>query len=193
MKKYLFIVLLVGFWGCVPPQTNKPQVIVSNPNLKPSNYKIAILPTTNNGNPKKLLNYEVSSKFQIALKEIGFKVVNYQIVEGIINEFGLGAQEKLTTTQLKTIQEKLKCDALCISSIEYKYVPPQGGANVNAYGGVARESGGFYSPVSESIAIINYNTFDTIIESTIQMNYNRSMSEDIINALKSKLIKPTPQ
>ena len=193
MKKYLFIVLLVGFWGCVPPQTNKPQVIVSNPNLKPSNYKIAILPTRNNGNPKKLLDYEVSSKFQIALKEIGFKVVNYQIVEGIINEFGLGTQEKLTTAQLKTIQEKLKCDALCISSIEYMYVPPQGGANVNAYGGVARESGGFYKAVSESIAIINYNTFDTIIESTIQVNYNRSMSADIISALKSKLIKPTPQ
>jgi len=193
MKKYLFIVLLVGFWGCVPPQTNKPQVIVSNPNLKPSNYKIAILPTTNNGHPKKLLNYEVSSKFQIALKEIGFKVVNYQIVEGIINEFGLSAQEKLTTAQLKIIQEKLKCDALCISSVDYRYVPSQGGANVNAYGGVSRESGGFYQGISESIAIINYNTFDTIIESTIKANNNRSMSADIVSALKSKLIKPTPQ
>jgi len=129
----------------------------------------------------------------MGLKEMGFKVVNYQIVESIINEFGLEAHVKLTTTQLKNIQEKLNCDAVCISSIEYSYLPSQGGAYVNAYGGSANEIGGRYEMLSESIAIIDYNTFDTILEATIRANSGRSMSADIISALKSKFINPKPK
>jgi len=187
MRKYLLVILLIGFWGCATTTgTYIPPTIVIKPNFSPKDYKVAMLPTKNNGNPDKLLNYDVAGKFQMGFREMGFKVVNYQITESIMRDMDLEPDANLSATQLKEIQEKLNCNAVCLSSVENIHMPSFGSGGVNAYGGRASTVGETYSPSSESLSIIDYTTFETLVDVHIRRSSGKSMSSSIIAELKKK-------
>ena len=194
MKNYLKVLLfgLLVFGGCAPAYVNKPSIVIA-PNLIASNYKIAVLPTQNNGNPDKLIDYNVAGKFQTGLREIGFKVVNYQIIEGVMKDLGLDAHSKPSANQLKDIQEKMNCNAICLSSVDNTLIPAIGQAGVNAYGGSASTREEYYRPSSESLTIIDYTTFETLVEVHTRRNPGRSMSSDIVMELKKRFNPNQPR
>ena len=194
LKKEMKFCILAIFsyisFNCATAPSITPPTISAIDNLNPSSYKIAVLPTLNNNNPEKKVDYGVTQRFQGALQESGFRVVNYQIVEAMMRELYIDPTSPLSISQQKQLQQKLNADALCLSSIENTKIPARGTAYGNTYGSGAGVTGEFYAPNSETLSIIDVRTFEEIMNVYIQRSaIEQSMSADIAKSIKQRFGK----
>ena len=161
---------------------------ISSSLANPSNYTIAVLPTLSVGNPDRTDEPELTIKFESGLRGIGFKVIDSYFVSGVIEELKIDLSDNLSLEQMKQIKQKLNCDLLCMSTLEYRYIPGQGGGYANKYGAGASSRGGYYRISSETFKIIDPSSLETLVSISKLQQSNRSMSQDIILALKEHFI-----
>ena len=192
MKQFILTILLSTF--IYPMDVN-----ISNSLTSTKELKVAILPTISTNNPDKQVDYQLTGKFQQALIDAGFNVINSQIVQSGAIELEIDIEKVLTISDYKRLQEALSCDAVLVSNIDHNAVAEtesgRAGASILGSGGGANSSytskGKSYEPSSESLSIIDYNTFTTYVDiftGRIQKKKFRkvevlSMSTEICKAL----------
>tara|TARA_Y100001970_G_scaffold176213_1_gene214800 strand:+ start:284 stop:760 length:477 start_codon:yes stop_codon:yes gene_type:complete len=154
MKKILLsFIVIFCFNSCVG-------IYLSDTLESPSNIKVAMLPTLQKRYSKDL---GLTTKFQNALKDVGFQVVDYNIVNATAEDLGLSLKKELKLSEYRDLQNQLKCQAICLSIASFN---------------------------SETLKIINYNTLDTYLEISVTKeeagwtNFTASMTKSIIKKIK---------
>ena len=153
--RYLLPILCLCFISCV-------NIHLSDTLESPSNIKVAMLPTLQNSWSEDL---GLTTKFQNALKDAGFQVVNYNFVNAAAEELGLSLKKELKLSEYRDLQNQLQCQAICLSIARFN---------------------------SEALSIINYNTLDTYLEISVTKEdaSGVSMTKLIINSIKSTFNSP---
>ena len=186
MKRFMFLLFI--FIGCyVTPQIPVMSVFDVNPKLNnPSEHKIAVLPIKVLGNPDINELPEVTIKFEDGLKQVGFQVVDSYFVSATLKDLNIDINNDLSIDDMKSILDKLNCSLICISILEYSFVPGTGGGVATNYGARVSSRDGFYLPSSESLKIMNPYELETLL--TISNRRGKgtgSLSEEIVTHIKN--------
>jgi len=191
-RNIIFSTLLLFLFACASKvETFYPFGDINKPSLNTypqelyQNFKIAVIPTKVSGNPNKKTDNDITIGIQNTLKHLGFSIIDYNIVNGIINEL-TNDVNLLTLTDYKKIQKDLNCDALFITDLQYKQLAAEINASENSNLSASGSLGGYaygsssgnltatdtqYRKESISLSLTNYNTFTTYITETSKYGY----------------------
>ena len=165
----------------------------------PSEYSVAFLSTEVLGDPNETIDRMVTSKFEKAFKEMGFKVVDSYFVDAVINELGAEGKSKLSLSNMQELQKQLNIDLICVSSLHKRFVPSQSSGSstgsTDRFGGISGgdfiSQGGYYTVVNETLKLIDPKSLSNVLSITQVQSTDRgkavSISDDIIFILKDQM------
>jgi len=214
MKKLLPIFILscifICLYSCSTPQYY--YGIMANvkvtKKIDPRKTTIAVLPCKSTGNPNEKISWDVTEKFEEYLRgNVGFNVIERIWVEQKINDLKLDINN-LSLNDMKVIKKELRCDYLFLSNIIMHYVSGSSssygygrakGSNANVQSG-SYSTEGYYSPISESISLIDPISQETILTGRIESKdipdaswINKSMSWELSWAIYRYLYNVWPK